>query len=179
VKRWGNGSTKADQMSGLAPCENFVAFGVLLVSKRTEKSCAHLAIHSMRFLLDTCVLSDFARGDLMTTKRIREFSPTDIAVSTVTEMEIRYGLKLNPRLSRRLLPIFEQFFGAVQLLPFDSAAASATSELRASLKRRGTPVGAYDALIAGIALAGDLTLVTSNVSEFGRIPEIRIEDWRR
>jgi tRNA(fMet)-specific endonuclease VapC len=136
-------------------------------------------IHSMRFLLDTCVLSDFARGDLVTTKRIREFPPSDMAVSTVTEMEIRYGLNLNPRLSRRLLPIFEDFFGAVQLLPFDSAAANATSKLRASLKLRGTPIGAYDALIAGIALARDLTLVTSNVREFGRITEIRIEDWRR
>jgi tRNA(fMet)-specific endonuclease VapC len=179
VKRWQNGSTKAEQMSGLAPYENFVAFGVLLVSKRTEKSCAHLAIHSMQFLLDTCVLSDFARGDLSTTKRMHEISPSDIAISTVTEMEIHYGLRLNPRLSRRLLPIFEQFFGAVCLLPFDSAAAKVTSELRASLKLRGTPIGAYDALIAGVAITQQLILVTSNVREFERVAKLQIEDWRR
>ena len=166
-------------MSGLGPCENFAAFVMLRVSKPLEKSCARLTIHLTRYLLDTCVLSDFARGDPSTAQRIRDVSPSDIAVSTITEMEIHYGLRLNPRLSRRLLPIFEQFFGAVRLLPFDRAEARATSQLLASLKLRGTPIGAYDALIAGVALTHDLILVTSNVREFERVAELQIEDWRR
>ena len=133
----------------------------------------------MEFLLDTCVLSDFAKGDTQTRTRIYQVSPRDIAVSTITQMEILYGLRLNPRLNSKLGPIMEQFFGAVRIVPFNDVAALATAVLRATLKRRGTPIGAYDVLIAGVALANDLTLVTSNVSEFERIADLRIENWRR
>ena len=133
----------------------------------------------MKFLLDTCVLSDFAKGDPRTRAHIGQASPRDIGVSTITEMEILYGLTLNPRMSDSLRRIMEEFFGLVQLLPFDSTAARVTSELRASLKRRGAPIGAYDALIAGVALAHDLTLVTSNVREFERVDKLRVENWRR
>ena len=34
-----------------------------------------------------------------------------------------------------------------------------------------------DLMIAAIALANELVLVTHNVAEFGRVPELRIEDW--
>jgi tRNA(fMet)-specific endonuclease VapC len=133
----------------------------------------------MRYLLDTCVLSDFARGDASTLGHIREVPPDDLAISTITEMEIDYGLRLNPRMARRLKPVMDAFFGAVNLLPYDRAAAQATAEFRANLKRTGRPIGAYDALIAGTALAEDLILVTSNVREFSRVSTLRIEDWRR
>jgi len=133
----------------------------------------------MRYLLDTCVLSDFARGEPSTLGHIREVSPGDLAISTITEMEIDYGLRLNPRLARRLKPVMDAFLGSVSLLPYDRAAAHATSEFRAILKRTGRPIGAYDALIAGTALARELILVTSNVREFSRVAKLRIEDWRR
>ena len=133
----------------------------------------------MRFLLDTCVLSDFARGESSTLAHIKEISPGDLAVSTITEMEINYGLRLNPHLARRLKPVMDAFLSAVSLLPYDRAAAQATNELRALLKRAGRPIGAYDALIAGTAVAQDLILVSSNVREFSRLDALRIEDWRR
>ena len=133
----------------------------------------------MRYLLDTCVLSDFTRGELSTLQHIREVSPNDLAISTITEMEIDYGLRLNPRLARRLNPVMNAFLGSVNTLSYDRAAARATSELRVALKRAGKPIGAYDALIAGTALAQDLILVTSNVREFSRVGTLRIEDWRR
>jgi tRNA(fMet)-specific endonuclease VapC len=54
----------------------------------------------MRYLLDTCVCSDFARGDGSTLGHIREVPPDDLAITTITEMEIAYGLRLNPRMAR-------------------------------------------------------------------------------
>jgi len=131
----------------------------------------------MRFLLDTCVLSDFAKGDVSTRMHLIQVSPRDIAVSTISEMEISYGLRLNPR-TARLQAVMEELFAAVELLSFDRAAAQAAGDLRANLRRRGAPIGAYDVLIAGVALANDLTLVTSNVREFERVPQLRVEDWR-
>jgi tRNA(fMet)-specific endonuclease VapC len=132
----------------------------------------------MRYLLDTCVLSDFARGDVSTLGHIKEVPPDDLAISTITQMEIDYGLRLNPRLARRLQPVMNAFLDAVHILPYDRGAAQATSELRPLLKRAGRPIGAYDALIAGTALAQELILVTSNVREFERVGRLRIENWR-
>ncbi len=62
-------------------------------------------------------------------------------------------------------------------LDFDSGAARAFGELRADLERKGTTIGAYDLQIAAIALTHDLTLVTHNTREFGRVPNLTLEDW--
>ncbi len=131
----------------------------------------------MRFLLDTCVVSDFARGHARVLQRIKASAPEDLAVSALTEMEVAYGLLLNPRLARRLKPVMDALFGALRVLPYDRKTAGATATARANLKQRGRPIGAYDVLIAGTALAHELILVTSNVGEFNRVEGLRVEDW--
>lgn len=50
--------------------------------------------------------------------------------------------------------------------------------MRAALKTQGQPIGAYDALIAGCALARGLVLVTSNTREFARVEGLVLKDWR-
>lgn len=132
----------------------------------------------MRFLLDTCVVSDFAQGHPHVLARVKAAAPQDLAASTITEMEVAYGLLLNPKLASRLKPVMDAFFGAIHVLPYGREAAEETAMARASLKRRGRPIGAYDVLIAGTALAHELILVTSNVREFMQVEGLRIEDWR-
>lgn len=63
-------------------------------------------------------------------------------------------------------------------LPFDDAAAEEYGRIRAELTAAGTPIGPNDLMIASIALANQLTLVTSNTAEFGRVPGLQIENWR-
>jgi tRNA(fMet)-specific endonuclease VapC len=133
----------------------------------------------MRYLLDTCTVSDFVRGERAVMGRIKATSPALLCVSSVTRMEIDYGLALSGERARKLTPVLEAFFSVVVTLPFDQPEASATAAIRAALKSRGQPIGAYDALIAGTALARGLILVTSNVSEFSRIGGLKIENWRR
>jgi tRNA(fMet)-specific endonuclease VapC len=132
----------------------------------------------MRFLLDTCVVSDFARGHPRTLQRITAAAPEDLAASTITRMEIAYGLLLNPALARQLQPVMDALFGSIRVLAYGEEAAAATALARAGLKRRGRPIGAFDILIVGTALAHDLTLVTSNVRELRLVEGLRIEDWR-
>ena len=132
----------------------------------------------MRFLLDTCVISDFAQGHPEVLARIKAAAPDDLAASVVTEMEVAYGLLLNPRLAARLKPVMDDFFGAIRVLSYDHKAVAATAKARADLKRRGRPIGAYDVLIAGTALANKLILVTSNLREFERVEGLTVEDWR-
>lgn len=82
----------------------------------------------MRFLLDTCVVSDFAQGRPEVLARIKASAPDDLAASVVTEMEVAYGLLLNPRLAARLKPIMDDFFGAIRVLPYDAQGGGGHSQ---------------------------------------------------
>ena len=132
----------------------------------------------MTYLLDTCALSDFARGEPGTLARLREVAPSQIVASAVSAMEVEYGLALDPARARKLAPVMRALLDAITILPYGLEEARASASLRASLQRRGRPVGPYDVLIAGTAIARGLVLVTSNVREFGRIAALRIENWR-
>ena len=132
----------------------------------------------MKYLLDTCTVSDFVKGQPNVLARIKAISPTLIAVSTLTRMEVEYGLALNADRARKLAPVLQAFFSTISTLPFEVADALAAAAIRAALKTKGQPIGAYDVLIAGTALARGLVVVTSNVGEFQRIGGLQVEDWR-
>jgi tRNA(fMet)-specific endonuclease VapC len=133
----------------------------------------------MHYLLDTCVISDFVKGDAATTVRFRNTPPTDIAISAITVMELRYGLAINPQRARKVEPIISGILSSVTILPFGLAEAEKSAEIRAVLKSQGQPIGAYDVLIAATALAHQLIMVTANQWEFERVPGLSIENWRQ
>lgn len=132
----------------------------------------------MRYLLDTCVLSDFVRGQAQVLARIKSTLPKELAVTTVTLMEVEYGLRLNAAWERKLRPVLEAFFRSVHVLPLSADDARVAASVRATLKALGQPIGAYDVLIAGCALARGLVLVSSNTSEFAPVEGLAIENWR-
>lgn len=132
----------------------------------------------MKYLLDTCVLSDFANGEPGTLRRLKASPPASLAISVVTAMEIEYGLALDTARARSVAPIMRALIGAVSILPYDIPEGQATAALRASLRRKGRPIGAYDALIAGTALTGGLVLVTANSREFSTVDSLLTENWR-
>jgi tRNA(fMet)-specific endonuclease VapC len=133
---------------------------------------------ALRFLLDTNVISDFVRGDRAVSARLRTLSPGAIAVSTVTVMEIDYGLALTAGRARRLGPVIDALLQSITILPLSVEDARAAAGLRASLRRRGRPIGPYDVLLAGCALARGLTFVTANTREFTRVSGLVVDDWR-
>lgn len=107
----------------------------------------------MKYLLDTCTVSDFVKGQTNVLARVKATQPNLIAVSALTRMEVDYGLGLNAERARKLAPMLDAFFSTVATLPFDEVDAQATAAIRAALKTRGEPIGAYDVLIAGTGLA--------------------------
>jgi tRNA(fMet)-specific endonuclease VapC len=129
-------------------------------------------------LLDTNVVSDFVRGHASVQQRLRESSPGDIAVSTVTVMEIDYGLALEQGRMRRLAGVIDVLLESVHVLPFSRDDARASGTVRAALRRRGAPIGPYDVLLAGCALARGLVLVTANLAELRRVDGLLVESWR-
>lgn len=132
----------------------------------------------MKYLLDTCVISDFVKGNLQVQSRLKSEQPKNLAISSVTWMEIQYGLALNPPRAKNILPIISVLVEAIHLIPYQAGDASATATLRAYLKNKGTPIGPYDVMIAGCAQNHQLTLVTSNTDEFNRVSDLVLEDWR-
>ena len=132
----------------------------------------------MKYLLDTCTVSDFVKGQPNVLARIKATPPNLIAVSALTRMEVDYGLVLNVERAKKLAPILDAFFSTIATLPFDEADAQAAAAIRAALKTQGQPIGAYDVLIAGTGLARGLVVVTSNTGEFKRVSGLQVEDWR-
>lgn len=132
----------------------------------------------MRYLLDTCTVSDFVKGHPSVMARVKRTPPELIAVSSLTRLEIAYGLALNRQRALKLEPILEAFFSVTATLPFDTSDAQAAAAIRAALKSQGRPIGAYDVLIAGTGVARGLIVVTSNLEEFRRVAGLQVEDWR-
>jgi tRNA(fMet)-specific endonuclease VapC len=93
-------------------------------------------------------------------------------------LEVEYGLALRPVLARRLRKVMDALFESVTILPFDREDAMQAAALRAELKRKRFPVGAYDLLIGATALRRGLTLVTSNTAEFSHVERLPLEDRR-
>jgi len=90
--------------------------------------------------------------------------------------KLRYGSakSSNPA---KALAVQDQFLTLVGFVPFDRLAAEAYGNIRATLERQGTPIGANDLLIGATALTHNMILVTHNTREFGRIAGLIIEDW--
>jgi len=129
----------------------------------------------VRFLLDTDTVSYALRGEGGVGARIREHKPSDLAISAITLAELRFGA--DRKRSRKLHALIGTFAGAVEVAPFDEAAALEFGRIGALLADRGSPIGELDALIAAHAVALRCTLVTNNVRHFARVPGLSIENW--
>jgi tRNA(fMet)-specific endonuclease VapC len=104
---------------------------------------------------------------------------SQIFISSVVAFELWYGVSKSsrPELNAQRLEIF--LAGPVTPIAFEDDDARAGGAIRAVLEASGKPIGAYDVLIAGQALARRLTLVTANVSEFSRIEGLSWQDWAK
>ena len=65
------------------------------------------------------------------------------------------------------------------ILDFDHSAAAVYGSIRATLERKGTPIGPMDLLLAAQAMSQQLILVTNNEREFRRVAGLQIENWIR
>lgn len=133
----------------------------------------------MKYLLDsnTCIRFLNQRSPALLA-RLTDTPDADIFVCSVVKAEMFYGSERSARRARNLA-VQRAFFARYVSLSFDDAAAESYAVIRADLERRGQLIGANDLLIAAIASAHDLTLVTHNTQEFSRVPGLRLEDWER
>lgn len=131
----------------------------------------------MKYMLDTntCIRYLNRRSENVI-RRMDAESPDDIVVCSVTRAELIFGAVKSGSPDKTRMEQRE-FLEPLMSLPFDDDAAEQYGSIRAKLESKGTPIGPNDLLIASIALAHNLILVTHNIREFSRIDELKIEDW--
>lgn len=128
------------------------------------------------FLLDTnAVIAVVNEPKGVVAKKLRRHAPPSIFVSSVVMHELFFGAFNSARTDTNVDLVDCLAFNVVS---FDLDDARMAGQVRAALKSAGTPIGPYDVLIAGQAVNRGLTLVTHNVSEFARVPQLRIVDWQ-
>jgi tRNA(fMet)-specific endonuclease VapC len=131
-----------------------------------------------RYLLDTNIASYVIKGNVPAVRlRAVQVPMAQLAISTVTEGELRYGTARRPD-AARLQTVVDEFLIRMTILPWDSEAAQRYGQIRAALERQGQPMGDLDMMIGAHALALGAVLVT-NDRTFTRIKALKVEDWTK
>ena len=131
----------------------------------------------MEYLLDTniCIYIIKKKPEKVFNK-FRNISFGSIGISSITLAELQYGVmkSSNPGKNQEAL---ERFITPLQIFEFGFDQTLVYVQIRAELERKGTPIGPLDTLIASHAVSLDLILVTNNMREFKRIPDLQLENW--
>lgn len=127
------------------------------------------------FALDTNTLSYFMRGEGRVAERLAATPPQQVALPAIVVYEINFGLRRAGR--RAQLDGFARMLQTTKVLDFDAETADHAARIRLQLETAGTPIGPTDLLIAAIARRHGHILVTHNLREFARVPELEFEDW--
>jgi len=131
----------------------------------------------MNYLLDTnFYIQILNQKESQAARKLASISPQDVRLCSVVKAELFHDAYKSGRESN--LNLVRSFFALFESLPFDEHAAEIYGSLRTDLEKRGNPIGPNDLLIASIALANNVTLVTHNANEFSRIATLPIEDWQ-
>lgn len=131
----------------------------------------------MNYMLDTNIcIYIIKKQPIHVLNSLKEKSISDICISSITLAELEYGVQKSGRKEQNTIAL-TKFLAPIDIIPFDESAAFEFGKIRAFLEKKGTLIGEYDLLIAAHCFALDLILVTNNLKEFQRIPELKIETW--
>lgn len=130
-----------------------------------------------RYMLDTDTCSYIMkRSSAALLNKLQSVRVSDVCISVITKSELLYGVEVSPRREQDKTALMA-FLAHVDVLDFPDEAAQQYASIRAHLKKSGTMIGANDLFIAAHACCAGLTLVTNNTGEFGRVPDIKLENW--
>ena len=130
-------------------------------------------------IVDTDILSEFFRNNPKVIANVDEHLRLYgfINLSIITYYEILNGLLYKD--AKKQLKSFTEFVELNKVLPLTLRAAKTAAQIQADLRKKGKEIGHTDTLIAGIALASDLQLVTNNTGHFKRIKGLDIANWTK
>ena len=139
--------------------------------------CSERERKSVTYMLDTniCIYAMKNKPENVL-QRLKKELNSGVCISSITLAELEYGMKhsSNPAKNEQALL---RFLIPLSILPFGAVAATEYGAIRTYLQNNGTPIGPLDMLIAAHAKSENMILVTNNVREFERVPELEIENW--
>lgn len=131
----------------------------------------------MRYMLDTNIcIYIIKKKPVKVLEMLKKLDIGDICISVITLAELEYGVEKSQQRERNKIAL-TGFLSPLEILPFSYKAAVKFGEIRAGLEKNGQIIGAYDLLIAAHALSENIILVTNNIKEFSRIPNLSLENW--
>lgn len=124
---------------------------------------------------NTCIAL-IKRRPVHVLQKFDEYVVGDIGISVITLAELRYGVSKSQHQSKNQIAL-DEFILPLEIAAWDESATQRYGELRSTLEKLGTPIGALDTLIAAHALSLGVTLVTNNTREFKRVLGLNVVDW--
>ena len=109
-------------------------------------------------------------------ERLLAIPPDTIAMSAIVLAELRHGIAKSQQRERNEAALAD-FLQFCQVFDWPEAASTPYANIRATLEKQGTIIGANDLLIAAHAMHLNAILVTNNLKEFERIPNLQLENW--
>jgi len=131
----------------------------------------------MKVMLDTNIcIALIKQKPPQVLKRFTAYKVGDIGISSVTLAELEFGVakSQHPQKNQEAL---DEFILPLDIADFDRDAARVYGRIRATLEKKGTPIGPLDMMIGAQALALGLTLASNNTREFSRIGGLTVVDW--
>jgi tRNA(fMet)-specific endonuclease VapC len=135
----------------------------------------------VRYVLDTNAVSALMKGDARVVKRLGMLNRGDAAIPQPAIAEIAYGIERLPRSKRRsaLEDRFDLVRTELARSPWTDAVSERFGSIKATLERKGHRIEDFDAAIAAHALVEGAILVTANLDDMTRVPDLLVEDWAR
>ncbi len=128
------------------------------------------------YLLDTNILSALIKDPKgNAAQQVRKVGADKIFTSIIVASELQFGIR--KKASDQLTQRVESLLESIQVLDFKTPADIHYGEIRHFLQKSGTIIGPNDLLIAAHALSENLIMVTDNVKEFNRVPDLKVENW--
>jgi tRNA(fMet)-specific endonuclease VapC len=153
-----------------------------LSGKGQATETTHSQVFRLKYLLDTnvCIALINGKPPAVRSQFNQEIAKGSVAfVSSISVFELWYGIAKSSRREENAKLLAGFLSGPVAILPFEGEDARNSGEIRVAMEAVGRPIGAYDVLIAGQALCHEMTIVTANTREFGRVKNLQWEDWTK
>ena len=130
----------------------------------------------LKFMLDTNIVIYVIKRRPLGILEIFNAHAGQMCISSITLAELLHGVEKSSIILQNMRKV-EDFVSRLEVLPYDSSAASHYGDIRANLEKKGTPIGVNDVHIAGHARSEALILVSNNIREFERVEGLRLENW--
>lgn len=130
----------------------------------------------MKYLLDSNIFIYAFKGLGNVRQQMSRFKDEDFCLVAPVYFELQVG-SLKSNRAEQQAPLLADVVKRFEFLSFNMSSAQEAAKVRAHLELKGTPIGPVGTMIAGIALANNLTVVTRNTREFERVAGLRVENW--